>query len=134
MEIKMNIQTVIKAISAFFCAVITKFFGGFDAMLSVLICLVVIDYITGISAAGYMHKLSSKTGFMGIFKKICIMSAVALSHLLGVVMGIDYLRSLVIGFYVANEAISILENIALTGVPLPKKLIEVLEQLKNGEK
>ena len=129
----MNLQTTIKMLAGGVCAVLTKFFGGFDAMLTVLVMLIAVDYITGVAAALYSEKLSSKTGFRGILKKVCIMSAVALAHLIGEITSQEVLRSLVIGFYIANEGISILENIAHTGVVLPRKLINVLEQLKNTE-
>ncbi len=129
----MNLQTTIKMIAGGVCAAVTKLFGGFDAMLTVLVMLIAVDYITGVAAALYSEKLSSKIGFRGILKKVCIMSAVALAHLIGEITAQDVLRSLVIGFYIANEGISILENIAHTGVVLPRKLINVLEQLKNTE-
>lgn len=127
----MNIQTMIKAFCAVFCAILTKIFGGLDTVLLVLTALIIIDYITGVAAAAYAKELSSKTGFRGILKKICILSLVAAAHLIGVTVGVIELRSVVIGFYIANEGISIIENAASAGVPMPERLIDVLKQLKQ---
>lgn len=122
---------IIKGICAFLCAVLTKIFGGFDAVLTVLVALIIIDYVTGIAAALSKQELSSKTGFCGILKKICILSMVAAGHLIGQALGFSELRSVIIGFYIANEGISIMENAAIVGVPMPKRLVEVLKQLKK---
>lgn len=129
----MNIQTIIKLAVGGICAALSNFFGGFDTLFFVLISFVAIDYVTGIASAAYTGTLSSRVGFLGIFKKVCIMCVVAAAHLLERVIGTDGLRAVVIGFYIANEAISVLENVALTGVPLPEKLKNILHQLKNNE-
>ena len=74
--------------------------------------------------------LSSEIGFRGILKKVGILCVVA-AQLIGGAAGLPDIRSFVIGFYIANEAISITENAGHLGVPLPKKLMDVLKQLKN---
>lgn len=105
--------------------------GGFDMLLSCLATLVVIDYITGISAAVCTGTLSSRTGFNGIIKKLCIFIAVAVANCVGCVTGISGIRDITVSFYIANEGISILENLGRVGVPLPEKLKSVLIQLKK---
>ena len=108
--------------------------GGFDIALQSLLIVVVIDYLTGIASALYNKQLSSKVGFIGILKKfsyfLVIALAVVIDHLTGQ-HGI--IRTLVIYFFVANDGLSIIENLAEMNVKLPQKLIDALEQLKNKE-
>lgn len=130
----MEIQKFLKLVFAALCAVFTNFFGGFDVLLTLLLSLMIIDYITGTAAAAYNGCVSSKTGFRGILKKVCIISAVAVAHIIGKTMETEALRSVVIGFYAANEGISIMENISCAGVPLPEKLVKMFEQMKSKEK
>lgn len=89
--------------------------------------------MTGLTVACINKNLSSEVGFKGIAKKVLILLLVAVGNILDVyVLGDGAVcRSTVIGFYLANEGISILENAGNLGIPLPKKLISVLEQLKN---
>lgn len=128
-----NVITWVKIGTATVCSALSYMMGGFDALLQVLLVLSVIDYITGVSAAVATKTLSSKTGFIGILKKLAILCVVACAHLLGQTLGLAQIRSAVIGFYIANEGISIAENSASLGVPLPKKLMEILNQLKDKE-
>ena len=108
--------------------------GGFDIALQSLLIVVIIDYLTGIASAVYNKQLSSKVGFIGILKKfsyfLVIALAVVIDHLTGQ-HGI--IRTLVIYFFVANDGLSIIENLAEMNVKLPQKLIDALEQLKNKE-
>ncbi len=126
-----NIFNIIKWISAGVAAVITYLFGGVDTLLMILIALLVIDYLTGVLAAIYNKKLSSEIGFKGIVKKVAMLLIVAVAHMIGQAVSVPELRSLVVGFYIANEAISVLENTGRMGVPFPAKLREVLEQIKQ---
>lgn len=105
--------------------------GDFDLMLKILLCVMICDYITGIMSAIYNKKLSSKTGFNGILKKLCILSVICLSNLAGQAVGFDEIRFIAISFYIGNEAVSILENAGKMGVPFPKKLLEILQQLET---
>ncbi len=109
-------------------------FGGFDVMMQVLLFCIITDYISGIMAALYLGKLNSKVGFKGIVKKIAILLVVALAVEIGRVTGADMIRGLVIGFYIANEGISILENVGRMDVPYLSKLKDILEQLKDDNK
>lgn len=106
--------------------------GGFDIAIQSLLIVMVIDYLTGIASAIYNKELSSKTGFKGIIKKFCYLLVVALSVVIDNLTGQSGLiRTLVIYFFVANDGLSIIENMAEMGVKLPQKLIDTLEQIKK---
>ena len=106
--------------------------GGFDVALQSLLIVMVVDYLTGIASAIYNKELSSKTGFKGIIKKFCYLLVVALSVVIDNLTGQSGLiRTLVIYFFVANDGLSIIENMAEMGVKLPQKLIDSLEQIKK---
>lgn len=109
------------------------FLGGCDGLLFALLAFVVIDYITGIMCAVVDKKLSSAVGFKGIFKKVLIFALVGIGHILDTyVIGTgSVLRTAVIFFYLSNEGISLLENAGYLGLPIPKKLKSILEQLHD---
>ena len=116
-------------ISTFFVYV----FGGVDVAFKCLIVIMIIDYVTGVMAN--ILNLDSKVGFKGIAKKVMILALVAVGAQVDKAMGTDgYIcRTLVTMFYIANESLSIVENSAKMGLPLPKKLIDCLEKLKGNE-
>jgi toxin secretion/phage lysis holin len=122
------------AVSAFF-GTVAFLFGNFSGLLVALIVFIVVDYISGIAAAVMQKRLSSEVGAKGIAKKIIMLLIVALGHTLDlyVVKSGDMVRDLATAFYIANEGISILENCAALGLPVPKKIAEILAQLKKGE-
>lgn len=124
---------IVQSIFAFFAGMASFLWGGVDGLLYALIVFMVLDYISGVIVAITKHELSSEIGFKGIAKKVLIMALVAVGHILDahVLGGGAFCRSAVIGFYIANEGISILENAGELGIPLPKKLIAVLKQLKS---
>lgn len=106
--------------------------GGMDIALKSLIIIMMIDYITGVASAIYNKKLSSKIGFKGIIKKFSYLCVVALSVVIDNLISQDgVIRTLVIYFFVANDGLSIIENMAEMGVKLPQKLIDSLEQIKR---
>lgn len=106
--------------------------GGWDIALQSLIIVMVIDYLTGIASAVYNKELSSKIGFKGIIKKFCYLLVVALSVVIDNLTGQSgIIRNLVIYFFVANDGLSIIENMAEMNIKLPKKLIDSLKQIKN---
>ena len=109
------------------------FVGGVDGLLTALIIFMVIDYITGLMCAIADKKLSSAVGFKGICKKVLIILLVGVAHIvdLHVVGTGDALRSAVICFYLSNEGVSMLENAAHLGLPIPEKLKSILAQLHN---
>lgn len=110
--------------------------GGHDSFLYALIAFVVIDYLTGVMLAIIRKEVSSSIGFKGIFKKIMIFLMVAIGHTIDayLIKNGGAIRTAVIFFYISNEGISILENSANIGLPVPSKLKEILVQLKDGEK
>ena len=111
------------------------FLGGLDGFLYALIMFVAIDYLTGLMAAYVQKKISSEVGFRGICRKVAIFCLVGVGHVLDtqVIQNGSVLRTAVIFFYLSNEGISIIENIAIIGLPVPKKLKDVLEQLRDDE-
>lgn len=124
---------IIQTIAAVLSGVCGFLWGQLDGLLYALIAFMVIDYLSGVIVAVFRKELSSEVGFKGIAKKVLIMGLVAVGHILDthILGGEAVCRSAVIGFYIANEGISILENSAKLGLPLPKKLIAVLKQLKD---
>ena len=109
------------------------FLGGCDGLLYALIAFVVIDYITGVMCAINDRKLSSEVGFRGICRKVLIFLMVGIANILDVnVIGTgSVLRTAVIFFYISNEGVSLMENAAHLGLPVPEKIKVVLEQLHN---
>lgn len=123
----------IKLLIAVIGGLLADVMGGWDIMLKTLVILVIVDYATGVLAAIYKHKLSSAIGYKGIIKKTGIFAIVLVASLIGKCFDSEIIRSVTIVFYVANEGISILENVGKTGVKYPKKLKQILDQLKDGE-
>ena len=125
------VQMVVTAIGGF----LGYFLGGMDSFLYALIAFVVIDYITGLMVAAIQKKVSSEVGFKGICKKMLIFILVGVANIVDkqIIGNGSAIRTAVIFFYLSNEGISILENTALIGLPVPQKLRDVLEQLKGPE-
>lgn len=126
-----GIQIAFSAIGGF----IGWLLGGFDGFLYALIAFAVIDYITGVMCAISDKRLSSKVGFKGICRKVLIFILVGIGNIIDVyVLGdAGVLRTAVIFFYLSNEGVSLLENSAHLGLPVPDKLKDVLQQLHNKE-
>lgn len=123
--------TYLKVFSAAVCGAATFIWGGMDTVFVIFLCLMVIDYATGVLCAIKTKSLSSETGFSGLLKKVGMLSIAALAHFIGEFTGMPEIRSVVIGFYIANEGISIVENAARLGVKMPKKLVDILKQLNS---
>ena len=119
------------------CAVIGAwlgwFIGGFDNLLYALLTFVCLDYVTGVLCACRERQLSSEIGFMGICRKVLIFLLVGIANILDAqVIGTgSVLRTAVIFFYLSNEGVSLLENAAHLGLPVPEKIKTVLEQLHD---
>ncbi|MCI8659495.1 MAG: phage holin family protein [Lachnospiraceae bacterium] len=111
------------------------FLGGCDGLLYALIAFAVVDYVTGVMCAVADKRLSSEVGFKGICQKVMIFLLVGIANILEVqVIGTgSVLRTAVIFFYISNEGVSLLENAAHLGLPIPEKMKEVLEQLHDRE-
>ena len=123
------IQVAFTALGGF----IGWFLGGMDGFLYALIAFAVIDYITGVLCAIADKTLSSEVGFKGICRKVLIFTLVGIGNIVDVyVLGeTGVLRTAVIFFYLSNEGVSLLENAAHLGLPIPEKLKAVLEQLHD---
>ena len=127
-----KIQVAITAIGGW----IGWFLGGVDGMLIALIVLMALDYLSGVMCAIVDKKLSSAIGFKGICKKVLILMLVGVANIIDIhVVGTGaVLRGAVICFYLSNEGLSLLENAAYLGLPIPDKLREILAQLHERSK
>lgn len=128
----------INIISAIFVVVVAKLFGGYDKWILALITLAVIDYISGILSSIYLGKkyktqgLSSFIGFKGILKKSMMFFVVGVAAVLDNLLNVGgTLRLAIIGFFISNEGISLLENAVKADLPIPDKLVAILKTLKD---
>lgn len=122
---------VLKYLVAVVGAAISWMLGGWDLALQILVIFVVMDYVTGVCAAWHTKTLDSNVGLYGIAKKILLFVPIALGYWLDQFTGQEILRNIAIFFYMANEGISILENLGRCGVAIPPALLEALAQLKK---
>ena len=121
------ISIVFSFIGGFF----SYWLGGWDVLMKTIVFLAVVDYITGLIRAVYLKELSSEIGFKGLLKKIVMFIVIAVAFVIQQMIGGTVpLREIVIMFYIANEAISLVENAAIF-VPIPDKLRDVLLQLRD---
>lgn len=115
-------------------SICTFLFGKPDIWLMTLLAFVVIDYASGVIGAYINHELNSRVGFIGILKKVMYFFVVAVAHCVDVATGANgVLQNIVVGVLIANEGISILENCAKCGIPIPDKLLKALEQIKGDD-
>lgn len=126
-----TIQIIFAAIGAY----IGCFLGGFDGLLYALVAFVVLDYITGLMVAVLEKKLSSSIGFKGIFKKVLIFLFVGIGHIVDfyILEKGSAVRTAVIFFYLSNEGLSIVENAAKIGLPVPESLKKVFTELNKED-
>lgn len=126
-----TIQIVIAAIGGY----VGWLLGGWDGFLYALVAFVGIDYLTGVMVAILERKLSSEVGFRGIFKKVLIFGLVGIGNTIDVYLlnNGSAIRTAVIFFYISNEGISIIENTAKIGLPIPEKLKTALKQLDKED-
>ena len=112
------------------------FLGGMDGLMIALIVLMTLDYVSGVMCAIIDKKLSSAVGFKGICKKVFILMLVGVAHIIDLhVVGTgSALWGAVICFYMSNEGLSLLENAAHIGLPIPDKLRDILSQLHDKER
>ena len=128
----MKVQIAITALGGW----LGYFLGGMDGLMIALIVMMTLDYISGVMCAIIDKKLSSAVGFKGICKKVFILMLVGVAHIIDLhVVGTgSALRGAVICFYMSNEGLSLLENAAHIGLPLPDKLRDILTQLHDKER
>ena len=129
-------DNIFKNILAGVCTVLSFLFGDMEGLMVALIALIILDYISGVIAAAVEKRLSSEVGAKGIAKKIFMLLIVALANIVDInVIGDGHvLKTVTVVFYICNECISLIENAGRIGVPVPKKLLNVLEQLRDKEK
>ena len=123
----------VKAVFAAIAGGLAWLFGGLDDLFIVLLIMVAIDYITGVIAAAINGSLSSDVGFKGLLKKGCILLVLIIAVQLDKLVsgGVMLFRTLVCLFYIANEGLSIIENLGKVGLPLPEKLKNALQALRD---
>lgn len=122
-------STVIGIVGGYFAAI----FGQWDSILWALLVIMVLDCLTGVIKAIYTKTMSSEIGFKGLLKKITILIIVALSNVLQQITGDNVaIREIVIMFYVANEGISVLENVAVIYPQMPKAIKDILLQIRDS--
>lgn len=126
---------IIKGILAAICTAVGFLFGSADGLIIALVVLIVMDYISGVIAAVVEKRLSSEIGAKGIAKKVFMLLIVAVANIVDInVIGEgNVLRAVTVVFYIANECISLIENAGRLGVPVPKKLLDVLAQLRDKD-
>lgn len=115
------------------------FFGGWDAALGTLVVFMAVDYVTGLIVAGVFHNsgksetgaLESMAGFKGLCRKGMMLLVVLVACRLDLVMGSNFIRDAVVIAFIANEAISIIENAGLMGVPMPAVMVQAIDALKR---
>lgn len=132
---KIGIDKIISLVASEAATIFIYLFGGIDVALTCLIVAIVLDYVSGMIKAYNKKQLSSKIGFSGILKKIGILILVMLSVLVDRVTGdTGAIRTLVIYYFVANEGLSVLENLGESGIPIPTAIKKALKVLKDQSK
>lgn len=128
-------DNIFKNIMAGICTVLSFLFGDMEGLMVALVALIILDYISGVIAAAVEKRLSSEVGAKGIAKKIFMLLIVALANIVDInVIGDGHvLKTVTVVFYICNECISLIENAGRIGVPVPKKLLDVLEQLRDKD-
>ena len=131
-----NERNLIKTVCGAIGGAMAYVFGSFDSLIVVLVCMVTMDYLSGVTKAFVLGTVSSRTGFKGLLKKLMVFLLVGVGSIIDrfIPSANGAVRSAVIMFYVANEGISILENAAEIGLPMPELLKNALAQLKDGKK
>lgn len=129
----MNVLDLLKTLALGAGLIIGAFIGDINGLFWALLIFAMVDYITGVTAAILEHQLSSEIGFKGITRKVLLFLIVGVANVLDVyVIGTaSVCRSMVIMFYLANEGLSIIENVGRCGVPIPEKLKLILKQLEE---
>lgn len=128
-------KEVSNSVFAVLCTGLVYLLGGLDVALNCLLIAIVLDYISGIIRAFIKKDLSSRIGFKGIVKKVSILLIVMLAVLIDRVTGeTGAIRTLVIYYFVANEGLSVVENLGQAGVPIPQSIKKALKVLKKENK
>lgn len=123
-------------------AAIAALFGGWDMALKTLCIFMAIDYVSGLIVAGVFKAstksesgaLESRAGLKGLLRKMSMLYAVLMAYYLDRVAGTDFVRDATCMGFIANEALSIIENMGLMGVPIPEVIVNAIDVLKSKEK
>ncbi|HDX9638970.1 TPA: holin family protein [Bacillus mobilis] len=130
-----RIDVLLKAFITTFGGFCGYFLGGWDAALKVLVTMAIIDYLTGVIAAGFNGELKSKVGFKGIAKKVVLFLLVAAAAQVDVIMGTNSaVREATIFLFIGNELLSLLENAGRMGITLPQALTNAVEILGGKQR
>ncbi|PPA82533.1 holin [Brevibacillus laterosporus] len=125
-------ENVFKTVIAIGGGALSLLFGGWSKLLTILIVFVIIDYASGVAAGSVEGKLKSKVGLIGIARKVFIFAMVAVAHLIDTALGDQHVfRNATIFFYLANEALSIIENTGRIGLPVPEVIKKAVDVLKD---
>lgn len=130
------LKVIINTISGILIYILSFLFGSLDASIIILAIVIGLDYLTGVCKAIYNRNFSSFKSIKGIIKKIGYFLIVILGAMIDKILGDNYIiRNIIIYFFISNEGISILENWALLGLPIPKKLYDSLLEIQksNGD-
>lgn len=136
-----NIKGVICTVFGVIGGMIARLFGGWTEDMATLVIFMAIDFVMGLVVAGVFHNstksksgaLDSRAGWKGLCKKCVSLLFVLIAHRLDILLEADYIRTTAIIGFIANEAISIIENAGLMGLPLPAAVTRAIEMLKDGE-
>lgn len=136
-----NVKTIICTILGVVGGMIAKLFGGWTEDMITLTIFMALDFLLGLIVAGVFHKsnksqtgaLNSRAGWIGLCKKGVVLLFVLVAHRLDLLLGTDYIKTTTIIGFIANEFISMVENVGLMGVPLPKAITKAIELLKHKE-
>ena len=128
-----KVQMFFNVLTAALGAALGFLFGEVTGLFWALLAFMALDYVTGVVIAVINKKLSSEVGFKGLAKKFLILVFVAVGHILDAYVLGDAAVAMtaVMLFYIANEGVSLIENAALLGLPVPQKIKDILEQIKN---
>ena len=129
----MGESAAVKLLTTFLGTCIVYAFGGVDLILRVLLFFIVLDYVTGLMKAFKNKELSSSVGWNGLMKKIGTLIAVIVAHQMDKIdpTGSQLFRNAVVTFFIANEGVSLVENLAIIGVPVPSILKRALKAWKE---
>ncbi|QZY55107.1 phage holin family protein [Crassaminicella profunda] len=129
----MNLKITLNMILASLGTVMSTLIGEWNNIINILVVLMVTDYVTGLMKGMKNKEISSEIGHKGLLKKAAIFIVIILAHQIDLAAGGDnpVFRGMTIYFYIANEGISIMENLGVLGVPLPRFIVKVLEKMKK---
>lgn len=128
---KIMVKGVLLSLMASVQMVLVNLYGNNTDVLKILAVIMAIDYVTGVMCAVVKKELSSRTGAIGLAKKLVTLSIIAMCHMVDVALGRDILMQFSVLFYISNEGISLIENAGRLGIPVPEKVKNAIKALKE---